>query len=203
MVTAREDVGGRESHLIEELAMATKKTDSTEGVQGGAAAKKTGSPSKTASAQKSAPAKGASAAPKSAQKSAPVKRAGGGTTGESGRGARAKTASRGGPDLRADARGFVSGRPQGWNHDEWLGFLEDLRQRGHNVEDRDAIGSLLERERLGVMLEKVPGIGAQRVRSIADHYGNVWRLKDASADELSRDAKIPRPLAERILDSVR
>ena len=177
--------------------MATKKTDSTEGGLGGAAAKKTGSASKTASAQKSAPAaaKGVSAqksatksaqksASKSAQKSAPAKRAGG-------------------LDLRAEARGFVAGRPQGWNHDEWLGFLEDLRQRGHNVEDRDAIGSMLERERLGVVLERVEGISAQRVRSISERYGNVWRLKDATPEELARETKIPQPLAERILESVR
>ena len=176
--------------------MATKKTDSAGGIEGGAGSK-TGSASKTASAQKSAPAaaKGASAqksatksapksASKSAQKSAPAKRAGG-------------------LDLRSEARGFVAGRPQGWNHDEWLSFLDDLRQRGHNVEDRDAIGSLLERERLGVVLERVEGISAQRVRAIADRYGNVWRLKDASPEELAREAKIPQPLAERILESVR
>jgi len=164
--------------------MATKKTDSAGGIEGGAGSK-TGSASKTASAQKSAPAaaKGASAQ-KSAQKSAPAKRAGG-------------------LDLRSEARGFVAGRPQGWNHDEWLSFLDDLRQRGHNVEDRDAIGSLLERERLGVVLERVEGISAQRVRAIADRYGNVWRLKDASPEELAREAKIPQPLAERILESVR
>jgi hypothetical protein len=181
--------------------MATKKTDSTAGGQGGAAAKKSGSASKSASAQKSAPAaQGGSAqksapksASKSAQKSAPAKRAGGG----------AARKSAGGPDLRADARGFVSGRPQGWNHDEWLGFLEDLRGRGHNIEDRDAIGSLLERERLAVMLEKVEGLGSQRVKSISERYGNVWRLKDASVDALTRETKIPRPLAERILESVR
>ena len=181
--------------------MATKKTDGTDGTdgaKGGAAAKKTGSASKTGSAQKSAPAKSggaqksapqgaAKSAQKSAQKSAPAKRAGGS----------------GGLDLRADARGFVAGRPQGWNHDEWLGFLDDLRQRGHNVDDRDAIGSLLERERLGVVLERVDGIGSQRVRSISEKYGNVWRLKDASPEELARDAKIPLPLAERILESVR
>ena len=176
--------------------MATKKTDSTDGGRGGAAAKKTGSASKTASAQKSAPAAQSGAgqksatksSQKSAQKSAPAKRAGG---------------SRGGLDLKSEARGFVTGRPQGWNHDEWLGFLDDLRQRGHNVEDRDAIGSMLERERLGAMLERVEGISPQRVRSISERYGNVWRLKDANAEELARDAKIPQPLAERILESVR
>jgi hypothetical protein len=181
--------------------MATKKTDSTGAGQGGAAAKKTGSASKTASAQKSAPAaEGGSAqksaakgAPKSAQKGATAKRAGGGGARKSG----------GSPDLRTEARGFVSGRPQGWNHDEWLGFLDDLRGRGHNVEDRDAIGSLLERERLAVTLEKVPGLGAQRVKSISERYGNVWRLKDASVDDLTRDTKIPRPLAERILETLR
>ena len=49
--------------------------------------------------------------------------------------------------------------------------MDDLRQRGHNVEDRDAIGSMLERERLGVVLERVEGISAPRVRVIAERYG--------------------------------
>ena len=52
-------------------------------------------------------------------------------------------------------------------------------------------------------LEKVPGLGAQRVKSISERYGNVWRLKEASADDLARDANVPRPLAERIVESVR
>lgn len=175
--------------------MATSKTGSGSGaqssVEGGSATTKD-------AAGKSAP-KGAGAkdAIKAATKAA-TKAAGkaAGTVKRAATGASA-------PDLRSEARGFVSGRPNGWSHDDWIGFLEELRGRGHNVDDKEAIGSTLERERLAHVLEKVPGIGTQRVRAITDRYGNIWRLKEASADDLARDANIPRPLAERIVESVR
>ena len=197
--------------------MATKKTDS-QGV-GGSGGGSTGGPGKgtpqksaSNSAAKSAPAtskgtaspKGA-AAPRSstAAKGSAARGAAKSPSPAAGAGGARKSTAAGQPDLRSDARAFVRGRPGGWDHDEWLGFLEDLRQRGHNIEDREAIGSVLEKERLGAVLEKVPGIGAQRVRSIAERYGNVWRLKEANPDELAREAGIPRPLAERIVESIR
>jgi hypothetical protein len=194
--------------------MATKKTDSkAEGQTGSSAAKsggagKGGSASKGTSAQKSAPAasKGTSAEKGIAAKQARSTAAAGGSGSKSSSKSSSKGASKsssGRTELGGVVRGFVSGRPQGWNHDEWLGFLEDLRSRGHNVEDRDSIGSMLERERLAQALAKVPGIGAQRVQAIAERFGNLWRLKDAGAEELAREANIPRPLAERIADSVR
>lgn len=107
-----------------------------------------------------------------------------------------------GSDLRADLREFARGRPQGWNHEEWLGFVEHLRGRGHNINDQEAIGSLLERERIGVLLEKVPGLGAQRIRALSDAFGNVWRLREADADEIARTAKIPRDVAQRVVDTL-
>ena len=131
-------------------------------------------------------------------------KSGGAKSGGSAGGSRGgRGASGSGTDLHADVRSFASTRPEGWNHEEWLGFLEDLRSRGHNIEDRDAIGSMLERERIGIALEKVPGLGPQRIRSIADRYGNLWRLKDVSAEELAREVNIPRPLAERVVESIR
>lgn len=168
--------------------MATSKTG------GSGAQKSAGEPAGGAAAKKGA---GKSAA-KAAGAKAPAK-----TAGKSA-GTAKRAATRGGqPDLRSEARGFVSGRPHGWTHDDWMGFLEDLRSRGHNVEDKDAIGSVLERERLAHLLEKVPGIGTQRVNAITTRYGNIWRLKEASADELAREVNVPRPLAERIVESVR
>jgi hypothetical protein len=175
--------------------MPTKRTDSTEGgremdggVGEGAAAKK-------GAAKKSSADIGAGGAAKQARGA----RASSPATGR----ARQAASQAKQPDLRADARNFAAARPEGWNHDEWLGFLEGLRDRGHNIEDKEAIGSLLERERLSVILERVPGIGAQRVRAIADSYPNVYLLKAASPQELAQRAKVPLPLAERIKETIR
>ena len=159
---------------------------------------------KTVASRKAADSGSAGAQKAGSPRKGAAKEAGseGGSSGVSGR-RRSAAGAAGGGDLRGDARAFAAARPHGWNHDEWLGFLDDLRQKGHNIEDRETVGNLLERERLSIALERVPGIGPQRVRSIAERYGNLWRLKDVGAEELARDANIPRPLAERIVDSIR
>lgn len=105
-----------------------------------------------------------------------------------------------GTDLRSDLREFAKGRPQGWNHEEWLGFLEDLRGRGHNIHDHEALGSMLERERINVMLEKVPGLGPQRIESLAQRYGNIWRLREADAEQIAVEARLPREVAHRVVE---
>jgi hypothetical protein len=196
--------------------MPMKRTDSTEGgremdggVGEGAAAKKDAARKSSAAGKTGGTAK----------KGAGVRSVSGGEAGEAQGGAKQPRGSRAAspatgrarqaasqarqPDLRADARNFAAARPEGWNHDEWLGFLEGLRERGHNIEDKEAIGSMLERERLSVALERVPGIGAQRVRAIAESYPNVYLLKDASPQDLADRAKIPLPLAERIKETLR
>lgn len=137
-------------------------------------------------ARKAAPRKGARAA-------AQTPRAGG---------ARAKQPSSGVDGLRKDLRDFAVARPDGWGHDDWLRFLEHLEQRGHNIADRDAIGSLLERERLALALERIPGVGPRRVQSIADRYGYLWRLRETSAEQLSREANVPRAIAVRVLEAI-
>lgn len=128
--------------------------------------------------------------------------AGGGGTGAPGRGGRG--GGRGGaPDLTKDLRDFAGSRPDGWSHDDWLQFLDDLQSRGHNINDRDAIGSMLERERLALALERIPGVGPQRVKTIADRYGYLWRLRETDADQLSREANVPRSVAEKVLAGLR
>ncbi|MEX2583531.1 MAG: helix-hairpin-helix domain-containing protein [Gemmatimonadota bacterium] len=102
------------------------------------------------------------------------------------------------PDLRKDLRDFASGRPTGWGHEDWLNFLESLRSRGHNVNDRDAIGLALERERLDLALNGVAGVGPQRRKSLVEKYDNVWTLRSADAGEIAKTAGIKRDLAEKI-----
>lgn len=108
-----------------------------------------------------------------------------------------------GPDLQKDVRDFAVARPGGWSHDDWLQFLDDLQSRGHNINDRDAIGSMLERERLTIALQRIPGVGPQRVKSIADKYGYLWRLRETDADQLAREANLPRSVAEKVVAGLR
>jgi hypothetical protein len=117
-------------------------------------------------------------------------------------GAKPNGTSKGGSNLRADVRDFAKAKPQGWNHDEWLGFLEHLKTRGHNIHDHEAIGTLLERERIGVLLEKVPGLGPQRISALTEKFGNIWTLKNASAEEIAAAAKLPRDVAQRVVEAL-
>lgn len=122
--------------------------------------------------------------------------------GKGGRGSRSG-GTRSGVNLRKDLREFASARPDGWGHDDWLRFLDDLQARGHNINDRDQIGLMLERERLALTLERIPGVGPQRVKSIADRYGYVWRLRETDPDQLAREANLPRSVAEKVIQAVR
>ena len=49
------------------------------------------------------------------------------------------------------------------------------------INDRDQIGSMLEKERLALALERIPGLSAPRARTIAERYGYLWRLKETDA----------------------
>ncbi len=102
------------------------------------------------------------------------------------------------PDLKKDLREFASARPQGWNHEDWLAFLEDLQSRGHNISDREAIGVALERERLLMALGQVRGIGPLKRQAIAEHYNNLWELRHADPNEISTVGSISLVDAERI-----
>ena len=116
---------------------------------------------------------------------------------------RASLGATSGPDLRSDLRAFASARPEGWNHDDWLSFLAHLQQRGHDTEDADAIGLQLERERLGVLLERVQGMGPRRVQTLVERYDTCWSLRHADLDELARLPGMNRALAERVKQEVR
>lgn len=163
--------------------MADERGGSTEGAAQGASAGKQGAPRKGA---------------RSAGETKPPRSGRGSRSGRSG--GRGKS---NGPDLRKDLREFASARPDGWGHDDWLRFLEDLRERGHNVNDRDQVGLMLERERLTLALENVPGVGPRRVQNIVEKFGYMWRLREASAEDISREAGVPRQIAEKVVEAVR
>ncbi|HEX2092956.1 MAG TPA: hypothetical protein VHG28_11160 [Longimicrobiaceae bacterium] len=143
-----------------------------------------------------------------AGKAASKRAAGAGAGGAGAGGATAKTArktrgagtARGGRGggLQAELRDFVSARPQGWGHQDWLGLLDDLRGKGHDVSDAAAVGMALERERLAATLEGVEGVNARQVRALTDRFQTLWSLRQASADEIADTPGISRPLGERI-----
>jgi hypothetical protein len=106
------------------------------------------------------------------------------------------------PDLKADLRDFASARPSGWGHDDWLGFLDHLRSRGHDTSDDQEVGRQLEAERLAVVLERVDGLGPKRVQALVSRFGTLWSLREAGVDELTR-AGLPRAQAEKVSQAVR
>jgi Helix-hairpin-helix domain len=107
-----------------------------------------------------------------------------------------------GPDLRADLRAFVTARPSGWGHDDWIAFLDHLRERGHDTSNPESIGHALERERLAAMLERVQGMGPKRVSSVVDRYETVWSCARADADEIAALPGMNRALAEKVRQAV-
>lgn len=122
-------------------------------------------------------------------------------TGRSGStGATGKKRSR--PNLKADLRDFAAGRPEGWNHEDWMAFLEDLQARGHNIQDREAIGRALERERLDMILERAGGVGPKSRKALVERFETVWSLRNASADEIEQVAKVSPEIAQGVKDSV-
>jgi hypothetical protein len=103
-----------------------------------------------------------------------------------------------GPDLRADLRAFVTARPGGWGHDDWIAFLDHLRERGHDTSNPESIGLALERERLAATLERVQGMGPKRVASVVDRYETVWSCARAGVDEIASLPGMNRSLAEKV-----
>lgn len=104
--------------------------------------------------------------------------------------------------LQADLRSFAAARPGGWNHDEWLGFLDSLRASGHDCSDPEAIGASLERERLYVVLDGIEGVGPKRVQALAERFGTLWSARHASVEELVA-AGLQRAAAERVAGELR
>jgi hypothetical protein len=106
-------------------------------------------------------------------------------------------------DLRIDLRKFVTSRPHGWNHDDWVALLAQLEARGYVIEQPERIGNELERERLRLVLASVAGMGPRRINAVVEHFATLWQLCQASVDDVAALPNIPRELAERALQTVR
>ncbi len=106
------------------------------------------------------------------------------------------------PPNRCGSEDVAAARPQGWNHQDWENLLNDLREHGHDVSDREAIGRQLEQEKLAVRLERIQGLGRNRVQSLVDRFGTLWSLQQASVDEIADTPNVTRSLAERVKQEV-
>jgi hypothetical protein len=105
--------------------------------------------------------------------------------------------------LQDDLRAFAAARPSGWDHADWLTFLDTLKERGHDTSVPERIGLELERERLAVVLAGIPGVGPRRVDALVRRFDTLWSARQASVDEIATVPGIPRALAERVGAAVR
>lgn len=82
---------------------------------------------------------------------------------------------------------FIRGNPGGWGHHQWQSLLATLDADGHDVSDPGGIGEELERMRLRIRLEEldVKGLGPKRTDTVVAHFGRLWDLRQASAEELA------------------
>jgi excinuclease ABC subunit C len=55
-----------------------------------------------------------------------------------------------------------------------------------------------QRQRLGSVLEQIPGLGPRRRRALLQQFGGLQGVLAAGVDDLARTTGISRPLAERI-----
>jgi len=106
------------------------------------------------------------------------------------------------PDLEIHLRTFAAGRPDGWTHDEWLGLLAQLTERGYDTSNPDSIGLHLERERIVLWVSELRGVGPRRANAIADAYASLWQLSHAGPVEIAERARIPYFLAQAIAASL-
>jgi hypothetical protein len=111
----------------------------------------------------------------------------------------------GGSDLQRNLRAFVDHHPQGWGHHDWEGLLHHLRESGVDTSDEGRIGVELEKERVVRALENsgVSGLGGSKARSLADRFGTIRELHQASVDDIAGMKGINRSQAEKIREALR
>lgn len=101
---------------------------------------------------------------------------------------------------------FIEAHPEGWGHDQWLGLLADLEEKGFDVSDPTAIGYELEARRLAWELRRrgVPGLGPKRIDAVVEHFGTLWSLRHADVEDFADIKKsVPGKVAEKVVAAVR
>jgi NAD-dependent DNA ligase len=107
--------------------------------------------------------------------------------------------------FRAQLRAFVDAHPHGWNHLDWLELLAGLTDSGVDTTNPDQIGTALEQERVLACLEglEIKGLGPKRREALAAHFGGLWNLEHASADDIAQVPSFHPALAKAIHKALR
>lgn len=106
--------------------------------------------------------------------------------------------------MKERLREFVERHPDGWNHEEWTGLLAELEHSGADTIDPERVGRALERTRLEWELARrsVKGLGPKRSEALAERFGTLWRLRQASVDDVAQVPTINRSLAEKVVQAM-
>lgn len=103
-------------------------------------------------------------------------------------------------------RAFLDRHPGGWYHTDWERLVDDLRTRGLLPDGGEqAVGRELERARVRQTLQGlgVRGLGPKRRETVAEAYGHLWELRNASADELAALPGLNKRVATDLVAALR
>lgn len=106
----------------------------------------------------------------------------------------------------AALRAFLDRHPGGWYHSDWERLVEDLRTRGLlPQEGEERVGTELEQTRVRQILQGlgVRGLGPKRRETVAEAYGHLWELRNASADELAALPGLNKRIAADVVAALR
>lgn len=110
-------------------------------------------------------------------------------------------------EKRAEAlRAFLDRHPGGWYHADWERLVDDLRTRGLLPDGgEEAVGRELEKARVRHTLRDlgVQGLGPKRRETVAEAYGHLWELRNATADELAALPGLNKRVAADLLAALR
>lgn len=107
--------------------------------------------------------------------------------------------------FRAQLRTFVENHAGGWSHHDWLGLLAELTDAGVDTSDPSRIGAELEHERILRVLETVDvkGLGPKRREALADRFGRLHDLRQASVEQIAELPTFHQGLADAVHRALR
>ena len=99
-----------------------------------------------------------------------------------------------------DIQAFVQQHMDGWNHDEWMGFIHHLGEAGHDVSDLDGIGLALEQERLRCTLKTwgIKGLGPKRIEAITHSYASLENMRGTDGPGIADRTGLPKQIANEV-----
>lgn len=102
--------------------------------------------------------------------------------------------------MSTDIQAFVRDNMEGWNHDEWMGFIQHLGESGYDVSDQDGIGLTLEQERLRSLLRNwgVKGLGPKRIEALTYAYASLENMKGTDGPGIAERTGLPKQVAKEV-----